>query len=254
MVVAEVALPGVTTAQLQVPVLVRAIEDGFKASLGFDTTDTSASGCDVTLTHVDGVKLVDIANTNPNVRLLLSEQRLQHSTPLQDARHLAADPNTPSLTFEVEAGVVADDSSTTALLKSNIAEAVTGLPGGNGGSLVAFVKREAAAAGVLTAELKAVRDDVAMNLKPLETKTSVRIVVVQVRAVPVPVTVVPSGVPSHESDGVSSGDIKGHGQQGQAETSMKSGAAPMSMSIRSRIVTLSITFLLLVQAAQQGAG
>ena len=86
----------------------------------------------------------------------------------------------PALTFEVEANVAAEDASTIDKLKANIAKAVMG-DNGSGGSLMAFVKKAAAAAGVLTPQLQAVPDTVAI-VSVIKTETQSKTIIVQKRA------------------------------------------------------------------------
>jgi len=141
---ADVPFPGVTASQARTPVMRGVLETAFKAAIGF--TDSKAS---VILTHVDGVAVEDRR---------------------RGRRLVDAD---PVLSFEVEANVAASDSSSADKLKANIVQAVTGSDIGgssSGGNLVAFVKVQAAKAGVLTPELKATADDV--KIAPVLTTTT----------------------------------------------------------------------------------
>merc|ERR1712166_1533854 len=95
------------------------------------------------------------------------------------------------LTFEVEAGIAEDDSAAVSALQVNIGT-VLGLDSA-GGSLVAFVKQEAATLGVLTTELAAIPnnyDAYATATKPiLSTSTQSKTIVVQQRPTKAPTKV-----------------------------------------------------------------
>lgn len=148
----------------------KVLEDGFAKSLGLNCGAA-------TLTSVDSVAVVGSAR---RFRHRLRSSRKLSSLRPAGRRRLTA----PALSFEVDAGVTAGDSSGIAALASNI-EAVLGVHSGSG-TLLAFLKSEAAALGVLTTALAAVPDNTALLTPVLATHTRTVIVVVQVQPTPAP--------------------------------------------------------------------
>jgi len=185
-----VHMPGVTPEQARMPTMRKALEDGFSKSLGLDAA--------AKLTAVGGVPVSRRMRSTAK-----PERTLRGALPDSHASRRLATAGS-ILTFEVEAGIAENDSAAVSALQVNIGT-VLGLDSA-GGSLVAFIKQEAATLGVLTTELAAIPnnyDAYATATKPiLSTSTQSKTIVVQQRPTPVPSmaptapTKVPTKVPT----------------------------------------------------------
>jgi hypothetical protein len=170
-IVVDVTIPGVTAAEARTPTMKSALERGFSKSLGLEDVTT--------LVAVDGVSFGSATTVRRRLMSLRGE-----------SRRLVAQ---PSLRFEFEADILSRDSTTVSELVSNI-ETVLGVAGSSGPpTLLAFVKQEAAALGVLTTNLAAVSDMYVVSAtKPtMSVVTRTKIIIVQQL-----VTVAPTSSPT----------------------------------------------------------
>merc|ERR1711865_511554 len=187
---AEITMLGVTAAQARTPVLGKALEDGFAKSIGIPGSvtliaigESIAAGVPATTTTTT----TTTATTRSRIRRRLRREK---------QRVLTATTWSTVLTFEVDTNIAPGDDAGVSALKTRL-EQVTS----SGGSLMAFIKTEAASLGVLTSELGAIPDSTVLTLI-VQTGTKTKIIEVQRLGTSVPSTA-PTTPPTYRHTAIS---------------------------------------------------